>query len=51
MSEKCTICGEALVEGIDGVARCRNGHEKKKQIKHYTYPLGDEGTSYKKAPY
>ena len=48
MAEKC-FCGEELVVGLDGIARCKNGHEnKKKPIKHYAYPLGEDVGSFKK---
>lgn len=48
MGEKCSLCGEELAIGMDGALKCKNGHEKKKQMKHYTYPLGDEGSPYKR---
>ena len=48
MSDKCFICGEELKAGIDGIERCKNGHEKKKRVKQYTYPLGEGVEDFKK---
>ncbi len=48
MAEKCFICGEELKVDMDGVARCKNGHEKKTKPKHYTYPLGENAGDYRK---
>jgi len=50
--EKCSVCGEEFVVGLDGVVKCKNGHEKKKQVSHYTYPLDEpSGSYYKKKPF
>ena len=51
MSERCFICGEEIIVGMDGIAKCKNGHEKKKKTKHYTYPLGDNVGDFKKSEF
>lgn len=48
MVEKCFICGEEVTVGMDGVPRCKNGHEKKKRAKQYTFPLGEDVGSFRK---
>ncbi len=52
MAENCPVCGEEFKTGLDGITKCKNGHEKKKQLSHYTFPLDEPGGSYyKKRPY
>ncbi len=50
MDDKCPVCGEDFARGIDGVVKCKNGHEKRNPIKHYSYPLGDTDV-YKKSSF
>lgn len=50
--EKCSKCGEVFETGLDGITKCKNGHEKEKKMSHYSFPLSEPGGSfYKKKTY
>ena len=42
MVEKCP-CGEDYAVGLDGITKCKNGHEKKHRARTYVSPLSDSG--------